>query len=187
MHFRREKRIFATPVRRLTPSSSSRWTVLSGFLLLVFGLISPVEATFGDLQKNAPALAVFSDFLDLFFVVDTVLNFFVAYEKEDMHHYEFDQRLVARRYLHSWFIPDAISVVPTEILKRLFQSDAVFVFRAFRLLRLLKMLRMIRAGRILNRIVFQNAIPMELFALAKSLVPLILPRSRRLDMLGSSK
>ena len=47
---------------------------------------------------------------DVIFVLDMVLQFFIAFQQEDIlggHTWVEDQRLIARNYLSSWFILDA--------------------------------------------------------------------------------
>lgn len=65
---------------------------------------------------------------------------------------------IARRYLSSWFVIDAISILPVEeiiewSLATLDQSNLDFlkIVRMVRLLRLIKLMRILRASRILKR------------------------------------
>ena len=55
-------------------------------------------------------------FIDAFFFVDMVLNFFMAYYN-DTDEIVDDRRMIANHYLKSWFVIDIATVIPiSEIL-----------------------------------------------------------------------
>ena len=93
--------------------------------------------------------------IDLFLMTDILINFRTAFvDKYDHLHIITHPKLIARRYLSSWFLLDFVSSLPMEFLMPLFvgsgntYTEVIKVLRIFRLLRALKMLRVLRIFRL---------------------------------------
>ena len=54
--------------------------------------------------------------VDLCFFTDIIINFCLAYEMEDEGLWIVDHRMIAHRYLKSWFLIDVVSTVPFDAL-----------------------------------------------------------------------
>merc|ERR1719515_444841 len=95
--------------------------------------------------------------VDLVFVMDMVLQFFLMYPVktalrevlEDRHH------MIVRNYLRRWFWVDLFTVLPFDVLSLFLEADGVSrlkAVRVIRLLRLLKLVRVLKASRVFRRL-----------------------------------
>uniref|UniRef100_H3HCU5 Ion transport domain-containing protein n=1 Tax=Phytophthora ramorum TaxID=164328 RepID=H3HCU5_PHYRM len=81
------------------------WDAVIMLVVLYSAIIVPVQVGFPEIQLGAVArtIAIISDVL---FFVDVVHNFLVGYYPDDDENIVRDRRLIAKRYLASWFLPD---------------------------------------------------------------------------------
>ena len=134
---------------------ASRWDALVVSGLLYTAIVSPIDVCI--VQERHVWLFILNITTDLIFVVDLILNFFIAYrsnEDEDGGRWITDRRAIACHYLKTWFAVDFLSVLPFEILNFLEMLEGASLIRAvrtLRLLRLIKLLRILRASRIARR------------------------------------
>ena len=96
--------------------------------------------------------------VDLYFIVDLILNFFTPYEEWGIR--ETRYAYIARHYLRGWFAIDFISCFPVQYVQYYFDATTpgtaeagsqLKIFKVLRLVRLSKMLRLARLKRILNK------------------------------------
>ena len=108
-------------------------------------------------------LILFINFIDIIFIIDVIISFFVAY-------YNFDEVLIVeyrkmfQHYLETWFFIDFIAAIPFQTIFTIFNNkcrDDSYLFQPFNkkefyylfiLLRLLKIFKIISKNRFLNRI-----------------------------------
>lgn len=133
------------------------WDALVGFFLLFTASFTPYEVAFmGDSDSmtiTIDAVFVINRIVDLGFLVDMGLNFFLPVQTAD-NRLITDHRIIIRKYLLGWFPIDLVSIIPYDLIAVLFQDDSLSnlkVLRAIRLLRLAKLLRIIRLGRLFRR------------------------------------
>jgi len=100
------------------PESKFRsiWDIV--ILLLTFhsALVIPLEMGFPDYGGNLEAqLAVLTIVIDLFFVIDVILNFntMVVLPNGDLIR---DKKIIGKKYLQKWFWFDVLAIFPTELL-----------------------------------------------------------------------
>jgi len=67
------------------------------------------------LTSDIPDVNVLLNFIDWMFWADIFLNFFMAYEKEDLR-VEHDRKKIVVNYLSGWFLIDFVSVFPFDKL-----------------------------------------------------------------------
>ena len=92
----------------------NRWDAVTAAALLYTLTLTPFEAAFlpptlGPASWLDPWF-IANRCLDVIFVFDMVLQFFIAFQQEDIlggHTWVEDQRLIARNYVMSWFLLDA--------------------------------------------------------------------------------
>jgi hypothetical protein len=143
------------------------WDVCTSSALIFTALVTPFEVSF--LEPRVDGLFVINRLIDLVFIFDMVLQFFLMYQVPDDEGPVFgrgrwEQRLkpIARHYLQGWFTIDVLSIVPSlfDILPLIkgsgFEDDddntsRVKLARAFRTARLIKLVRLIRGSRVLAR------------------------------------
>ena len=123
--------------------------------LLYTAVVTPVDVCL--IQDREIGLFVVNTFIDLLFLTDLILNFFLAFQTDDQHggYWVTDRRAIRQRYLRGWFLIDFISIWPFELLDFLGllsgQGTLIRSVRTLRVLRLVKLLRILRASRILAR------------------------------------
>ena len=91
----------------LDPTSKrmQQWDLLMMVLLLYTATVTPFEIAF--IQTDPESLLFFVNrIVDACFILDMVFNFLLAYPSEDDGLWIVNHRMIARRYLHGWFIID---------------------------------------------------------------------------------
>ncbi|KAJ8607168.1 hypothetical protein CTAYLR_007338 [Chrysophaeum taylorii] len=134
-----------------------QWDGVTFCALIFTAIITPVEVAFtnsGSLKAHEIPMFVLNRLVDVVFLVDIFLQFFVAYYDENLGGILVKSRsLIARRYLRGWFPIDAVSSLPFDVINLLStgKGGSLNLLKSLRLLRLLKLFRVIRASRILAR------------------------------------
>jgi len=140
----------------------SGWDGIVLLTLIYTAFEVPYTLTFGVILSVHEASGLIALAIDIFLLIDLVLNFRTAYvDRYDHLHIITSPKAIAKRYLKSWFFVDLISSLPLEFIMPLFLgshitnndrslSEFFKVLRIFRLLRGLKMLRVLRIFRLFN-------------------------------------
>ena len=141
--------------------------------------VTPVEVCFWDaseLLSTSPVLLAFNRLVDVIFIFDIAISFFVPYRASRAQGGVLitDNRRIARHYLRGWFVVDFVTSLPFDDMARavvdLDESTTgtdVREFRVFKMFRLFKLMRILRASRILNRWQDRVSISWGLFSLLK--------------------
>jgi hypothetical protein len=149
------------------------WDAVMLLLLLFTATITPFEVSFLETKIN-PLFAV-NRIVDCGFLCDMIFQFFISYTDVDGKHV-LDHRRIAKRYIHSWFGIDVISILPYDVVGFAFNNENVSqlkLLRIVRLLRLLKLLRLIKAAHLLKRYESQLGVSFAVLALIKFMVILL--------------
>eukprot|EP01029_Cantina_marsupialis_P032359 TRINITY_DN97_c0_g3_i6.p1 TRINITY_DN97_c0_g3~~TRINITY_DN97_c0_g3_i6.p1 ORF type:complete len:869 (+),score=219.48 TRINITY_DN97_c0_g3_i6:225-2831(+) len=128
------------------------WDIASIFLLLFVAFFTPFESSFLEVSINIWFFV--NRCIDVFFLVDMGINFFLSYYDKDKNHVVSHKQIVSH-YFRTWFIVDFLSIVPFDMLEFVFPDSDIGKFKAVRMLRLFrlfKLLRVLKASRILNRL-----------------------------------
>ena len=151
---------------------------LNTLVLLVFTcIVTPYEIAFLDGAKgvNVEILFYVNQFINIIFVIDMILVFFLPFEgvngcwitkKSDL----------ALAYFQRMFVVDAISVIPFDIVAASQDEDDLGdlkFFRVLKLFRLLKMLRIFRGLRIVKRYETDYAIDYQALNISSLLICLL--------------
>ncbi|KAL3515636.1 hypothetical protein ACH5RR_022538 [Cinchona calisaya] len=91
------------------------WETLMVLLVAYSAWACPFEIAFLNSHPHKP-LYIADNIIDIFFAVDIVLTFFVAYIDPTTQLLVFDSRKIAKRYLSTWFIMDVASTIPFETI-----------------------------------------------------------------------
>ncbi|KAL6517728.1 hypothetical protein OROMI_033429 [Orobanche minor] len=97
------------------------WETVMVILVAYSVWICPYEIAFLNSNPSRP-LYIADNIVDIFFGVDIVLTFFVAYIDSTTQLLVRDSRKIAKRYLTSWFVMDVASTIPFETIAFLFSS-----------------------------------------------------------------
>ena len=145
------------------------WDFLQVFLLLYIAIAVPYRLGFSEPSYGAWYVVDF--FVDIYFYVDMVFNFFTAYWEtstdDDDFHYVTNLWKIQKHYLKGWFTLDAISLLPIDYIARSIDGTSACSWESesacgaaaattkvpegLRLLKMLRLLRVVRTTRILER------------------------------------
>ncbi|XBI92951.1 hypothetical protein VPH35_029910 [Triticum aestivum] len=114
-------------------------------LVLYSAWVSPFE--FGFLQNPHGALAIADNTVNVFFAMDIVLTFFVAYTDKRTYLLVDEPAKIAWRYASTWLVLDVASTVPTELSRRILPPD----LRTYGVFGMLRLWRLRRVGALLSR------------------------------------
>ncbi|XP_050375569.1 potassium channel AKT2/3 [Argentina anserina] len=134
----------------ITPMDSRYrgWETFMVLLVAYSAWVYPFEVAFlnspGAGNKRALCLADY--IVDLFFGIDIILTFFVAYIDPRTQLLVLDSKKIAIRYLSTWFLMDLASTLPFEVIGK---HNLGF---SYSLLGLLRFWRLRRAKRLLTRL-----------------------------------
>ncbi|KAG6538720.1 hypothetical protein ZIOFF_003848 [Zingiber officinale] len=87
-------------------------------LVVYSAWVSPFE--FGFLGHAKGTLALVDNIVNAFFAIDIILTFFLAYLDRTTYLLVDDPKLIAWKYLTSWFVLDVASTIPSELARKLF-------------------------------------------------------------------
>lgn len=89
--------------------------------------------------------------IDLLFLTDLILTFFMAYYDEKTYDLVDDRKKIACRYLRFWFIIDLLAVIPISLfLNTNDYNSGARLLKLPRLYRLVKMTRLVRMLKIVK-------------------------------------
>ena len=157
------RRIRATRNGLINPRSAyvGYWDLLTGLALIYTATVTPFEVCLG-MPTSLNALFVVNQVINLIFVIDIVVQFFLPVPDKNGEFIR-NRQVLAKRYLKTWFSVDVISILPIDIVALaspgISSGPELRSIRLLRVFRLLKLARVLRASRIIQR--WQNAIEMS--------------------------
>ena len=90
--------------------------IISYMLVLYCMLISPYKMAFeDDFVDETGFFFIFDFFIDVFFILDLILNFFIAF-RDNKEEIKFNIKLIFFNYIKTWFLMDLISCIPFTII-----------------------------------------------------------------------
>ena len=136
--------------RCLIPPGNSllgRWDTLVFMALIFTGLVTPYEVSLLDTGFfSLHPLALVNRLVDLTFLTDMVLQFFIIQDIEthEGSRYIKDHGELAWLYLKGWFAIDFVSILPYDLLGEVIDSGEVSRLKTIRLVRLFRLLKLLR-------------------------------------------
>ena len=148
-----------------------KWDMVTFVALIFTAIVTPAEVAFVTTTWKS-ALFGINRLVDLIFIKDMIMQFFVAYVDTAVGaRLVKDLGRIRRKYLCSWFVIDLVSILPFDVLSQIFEDQPwlsqMKTVRVIRLLRLLKLVRVFRASRIFARWETAIAIPYSTIGLVK--------------------
>ena len=127
--------------------AASRWQILVAFCLLFVALATPVQVAL--LEPEVDWLFFVGLGVDVVFMIDLILQFFMAYPVTTAQGITWEVRSakIRERYLKSWFPLDILSIMPFDVLTVALEAQE---------LRELAVLKVIRALRLVKLLVFRS-------------------------------
>ena len=149
-----------------------KWDLVTLVLLLFTAVVTPVEVAFLETSMWSIMFWI-NRSVDVLFVIDIFLNFFVAIIDPEDGQLIFHHPTIIKTYLRGWFTIDVISITPFDLISLIYKDGSVGklkILRVLRLLRLMKLLRILRAGRIFQRLETQYQIDYSQLELVKFVI-----------------
>lgn len=145
-----------------------RWDLISIGMLVFVMFVTPFEVAY--LTTSVNALFFVNRIIDLFFISDMVIQFFLMFRDEEKGVLVKKHELIIRVYTRGWFWIDLIAILPFDMIGVVASSDDLNNLKALRiarLMRLFKLLRILRAGRMFDRWESSMAINYSVLTLCK--------------------
>jgi len=165
------------------------WDMTTAIGLIFTALVTPFEVSVLADQGLIVPLFVINRIVDVIFLCDIVLQFFIAYPGEGRGEgikWVYTHGAIAHHYLTGWFAIDVITVLVSlvDILALANQTsgestsgDGIVSLKALRVaraVRLIKMIRLVRASRIFKRWEIRLEINYSLLVLARSVLGVVM-------------
>lgn len=126
------------------------WETLMVLLVAYTAWLYPFEVAF--LKASPPRqLYIADNIVNLFFAIDIVLTFFVAYIDPRTQLLVRDRKKITKRYVSTWFMMDLASTIPFEALASVF-SGKHLVGLSYSLLGVLRFWRLRRVKQLFTRL-----------------------------------
>ena len=166
------RRIASMQRRTINPKGNFMriWDVVMLNAMAWTAIVTPFEISFIVSSEPVWSLFVCNRIIDLIFLADIVLSFFVPYRMSPKQgsRWVYDSRRIARRYLRSWFGLDLFTAIPTDLLV-LANADILSdsTSSALKSVRIMKLARLVRLGRLMKRWLSRSTIDPSLLELVK--------------------
>ena len=145
----------------VSEDSSTRinWDIFVILCILCYVFVMPLRVAFSTTSAadflHARGRWLWVEFaLDVIFIADVCLNFRTSFRLSSGRVVE-DSRLIAERYLKSWFLVDLVSSLPIEVATFVLQShltrDTESTLKFVRILRILRYTKIIRVMRLVSK------------------------------------
>ena len=143
------------------PSASHTGDFFTVILIIYSVLTIPIVLAFDPPSARRGGRGVMSLIdhgIDYVFMIDVVLNFFTAVEDTERNRIITDLGEIRRRYICSWFVIDALSAFPLDMVmsgnagENIMAMQMIKTVKLFKLFRFVRILRILRIIRIINRI-----------------------------------
>ncbi|XP_042377518.1 potassium channel AKT1-like [Zingiber officinale] len=122
------------------------WETFLIVLVIYSAWVSPFE--FGFLGHATGALALVDNIVNAFFAIDIILTFFVAYLDRTTYLMVDDPKLIAWKYLTTWFVLDVASTIPSELALTLLPHK----LRSYGFFNMLRLWRLRRVSALFARL-----------------------------------
>ena len=156
----------------------SMWDIAMSVVLVFTALVSPVEVALLDPPQDLASSGLFwcNRIVDIFFIADMVIQFFLITEADSRSSNQeqmllVTHRAIARKYLRGWFWIDLISILVSGLDfvgaggGDLYRLQSV---RVLRCIRLVKIVRLLRMSRIIKRYETRLALNYSLMSLMRA-------------------
>ena len=166
------------------------WDAVTGLALIFTAIFTPYEVAYlpppsGPISQTREIVVFWTNrFVDVIFLLDVLLNFFLAYpadaeqSSEGAHWVTIPSR-IRYHYLCGWFAVDIVSTATSIFDLVDYFSDGegltkFMVLRVVRAARLLKLMRLVRGQRLLRRWETRVSIKYSFLSLANSMLFVVL-------------
>jgi hypothetical protein len=153
-----------------------QWDGVTFSALVFTAIVTPAEVAFSETCFDG--LFVVNRMVDVVFIFDMFLQFFLAYVDDQQGGLVIkDRSKIRSRYLRGWFSIDLLSIIPFDFLGCVLDLPVIQrlkAVRVIRLMRLLKLMRVLRASRLFARWLTQISISFSVLSMMKFFALMIL-------------
>jgi len=121
------------------------WEFFILFATILATIVSPLIVVFNIPIRGG--IQIFDVIITIVFAIDIYLNFNTAYEEKRV--FVTDRKLINRRYLKGWFLPDILATIPFSLI--FFSVHGMFLTRLFRFFRLTRLFKLLSASKTLKK------------------------------------
>jgi CRP-like cAMP-binding protein len=121
------------------------WDMCIAVFVLYLSFKLPLSLAFPVDEFSDDGFLAVDIFLDVFFWMDIISNFFTGYYHNGK--IELDHRMIAHHYLHGWFTLDLIASFPFEYM---LGSESKSQRKALKISKILKLSKLLRIGRLIK-------------------------------------
>ncbi|KAH1124574.1 hypothetical protein AAZX31_06G068000 [Glycine max] len=122
------------------------WNTFLVLLVFYTAWVCPFE--FGFLNDPSDPLSIADNVVNFFFAIDIVLTFFVAYLNKSTYLLVDEPKLIASRYLRTWFAFDVLATVPSEFARHVLPPP----FKQYGMFNILRLWRLRRVSAMFARL-----------------------------------
>lgn len=135
------------------------WDMSTGIALLFTAFVTPFEVGTG-IDTKADGLFALNQLVNTIFIIDIFIQFFLPVPDTRADHVGEvvrSHKMIAKKYLKSWFFLDVVSVLPFDIVvvsgPDLLGNNPTVIksIKLIRVMRLIKLARVLRTSRIIQR------------------------------------
>ena len=120
-------------------------------MALSIAKVTPFEIAF--LETKYDTLFVLNRLVDMGFLMDIVINFRLAFLDKKEGSFVLDKKKIIRHYVRGWFMLDAVSLIPWDLIELLSGSGGnLKVLRLLKILKLTKLVRILKSATLFKRI-----------------------------------
>jgi hypothetical protein len=122
------------------------WDVIMALLLMIMAFYIPYRVAFywNDEEEEDLTVFIFEMLVDAMFAMDILLNFFTAYTDPSTSLMVTTPKLIAKKYIKSYFFVDLIATLPLGYILTHSSSTAIKIGKLGRLPKLVKFVRGLR-------------------------------------------
>lgn len=101
------------------------WDVFVIALLIFVCVVLPYRLTFvHEENESTKRWEVAYYIMDSFFLIDIILTFFTSIPDVDKMNEITDKKIIATRYIYTWFFIDSVSIIPFDVLIKMIMENA---------------------------------------------------------------
>ncbi|KAL7502499.1 hypothetical protein ACHAXN_000448, partial [Cyclotella atomus] len=128
------------------------WDVIMALLLMIMAFYIPYRVAFywNDEEEEDSTVFIFEMLVDAMFAMDILLNFFTAYTDPSTSLMVTTPKLIAKKYIKSYFFVDLIATLPLGYILTHSSSTAIKIGKLGRLPKLVKFVRGLRLLKLLR-------------------------------------
>ena len=136
--------------RVILPDSRFRngWDVAQVCLLLYVMVMVPIRFGFDQPPQMYSAIFWWEVAVDGYFIIDLILNFFMAYVDKLTNILVTSRVVIRNNYLTGWFIIDFFSVLPISHINRMLGKEGGGQTKALKILRMVRLAKLLRLARL---------------------------------------